>query len=216
MTHGAIILCGGHSVRMGLPKLALPFGTETMLARIVRLLGSVCEPIVVVAARSEQRLPPLPVPVILAQDRQAGRGPLEGIAAGLAALPESVRAAYITGCDVPLLVPAVVTRMFDLLGDEAAAVPVSGGFLHPLSAVYSRSVLDVVEEFLATDRLRPGLLFDCVATRRVSEAELRDVDPALDTLKNLNHPADYLAALAQAGFTAPPEILEQLAMGTTE
>jgi hypothetical protein len=50
-------------------------------------------------------------------------------------------------------------------------------------------------------------LFDTVATRRVEEKELLDVDPRLDTLKNLNHPADYLAALAQAGFEAPPEVV---------
>lgn len=216
MTHGAIILCGGQSTRMGLPKLALPFGPETMLARIVRLLGTVCQPIVVVAANPEQRLPPLPVEVILTYDRLAERGPLAGIAAGLAALPASAEAAYITGCDVPLLVPALVMRMFEFLGDQSAAVPVSGGFLHPLSAVYRRSVLGVVEEFLATDRLRPGLLFDCVSTRRVSEQELREVDPALDTLKNLNQATDYLAALEQAGFAAPPEILELLATRTAK
>ena len=38
MSRGAIILCGGRSSRMGLPKLALPFGPELMLQRIVRLL----------------------------------------------------------------------------------------------------------------------------------------------------------------------------------
>ena len=59
-------------------------------------------------------------------------------------------------------------------------------------------------------RLAPRFLLDCVATRRMSEAELRAVDPHLDTLKNLNRPEDYLAALAEAGFTAPPEVLEPL------
>jgi molybdopterin-guanine dinucleotide biosynthesis protein A len=117
-----------------------------------------------------------------------------------------VEAAYATGCDVPLLVPAFVARMFDLLGDHAAAVPVSGGFQHPLAAVYRRSLIEVVDALLATHRLRPSYLFDAVSTRRVAEEELRDVDPQLDTLKNLNHPADYLAALEQAGFTAPPDV----------
>jgi molybdenum cofactor guanylyltransferase len=206
MHRGGIILCGGRSSRMGTAKLALPFGPELMLQRIVRLLGEVCRPIVVVAA-PEQELPALSEGVIIARDRREGRGPLEGLSAGLAALPGEVEAAYATSCDVPLLVPAFVRRMFDLLGDDSAAVPVSGGFQHPLAAVYRRGLLDVINELLAAERMRPAFLFDAVPTRRVAERELTDVDPRLTTLNNLNHPADYLAALAEAGFTAPSAVL---------
>src|SRR5262245_46014463 len=123
MHRGAIVLCGGRSTRMGLPKLSLPFGPESMLARVVRLVAEVCRPIVVVAA-PRQELPDLGVEVITARDRHEGRGPLEGLLAGLSALPADVDAAYATSCDVPLLVPAFVRRMFELLGDHAAAVPV--------------------------------------------------------------------------------------------
>ena len=35
--------------------------------------------------------------------------------------------------------------------------------------------------------------------------ESRDIDPQLASLRNLNTPADYLAALAEANFVAPPE-----------
>ena len=41
---------------MGLAKATLPFGPEAMLQRVVRLLGAVVRPIVVVAA-PEQELP---------------------------------------------------------------------------------------------------------------------------------------------------------------
>jgi molybdopterin-guanine dinucleotide biosynthesis protein A len=193
---------------MGTPKWALPFGPESMLERVVRLLGSVCRPIVVVAAPT-QELPSLPPEVIVVRDRREGRGPLEGLSVGLRALDERASAAYVTGCDVPLLVPAFVRRMCDLLGDYAACVPVTRGYQHPMAAVYRRSLVDLVDELLAADRLRPAFLFDAVSTRRVSESELTDVDPQLDTLKNLNHPADYLAALAQAGFAPPADVLSR-------
>ena len=39
MTAGGIVLCGGKSTRMGRSKALLPFGPETMLQRVVRLLG---------------------------------------------------------------------------------------------------------------------------------------------------------------------------------
>ena len=179
---------------MGVPKATLPFGPETMVQRVIRLLGTKVSPIVAVAA-ADQTLPQLPAGVIVARDEREARGPLEGLRAGLTALPESVEAAYVTSCDVPLLVPAFVEHMLDLLGDHDIAVMEIDGFTHPLSAVYRRSVLPHVESLLAQDRLRPVFLFDAVKTRRVSPDEMRTVDPDLSTLRNLNTREDYEAAL---------------------
>jgi molybdenum cofactor guanylyltransferase len=209
LTIGGLILCGGRSSRMGLPKATLPFGPELMLPRVVRLLSSVVSPIVVVAA-PQQELPPLPADVIVARDEREGRGPLEGLLAGLAAIAPHAQAAYATSCDVPLLVPAFVREMIRRLEANDIAVPAEGEFHHPLAAVYRTSVLPAIVELLAADRLRPLFLFERVPTCRVSVEELRSVDPRLDTLKNLNRPEDYLAALAEAGFAADPEIVAAL------
>ena len=199
MTIGGIVLCGGKSTRMGVPKATLPFGTETMVQRVVRLLGTVVSPVIVVAARG-QSLPALPDEVRVARDEREARGPLEGIRAGLSALPASTDAAYITSCDVPLLVPAFVERMIDLMGDHDIAVMEVDGFPHPLSAIYRRDTLPHIERLLAGDRLRPVFLFEAVRTRRVKPEEMTVVDPELKTLRNLNTPEDYRAALADAGL----------------
>jgi molybdopterin-guanine dinucleotide biosynthesis protein A len=196
---GGIILCGGKSTRMGSSKAMLRFGAETMLQRVVRLLATVASPLVVVGAPG-QPLPELPADVILARDEHEDRGPLEGLRAGLKALPGTVELAYVTSCDVPLLVPGFVLRMVDLLGDHDIAVVELDGFAHPLSAVYRRSALPHVEALLARDRLRPVFLFDAVRTRRVLPAEVASVDPELLTLRNLNTREDYLEALASAGL----------------
>lgn len=184
---------------MGVPKATLPFGPETMLQRVVRLLGTVVSPIVVVAAR-EQSLPELLPGVKITRDEREQRGPLEGLRAGLKALPDSVEIAYITSCDVPLLEPAFVTRMVELLGDHDIAVMEIDGFPHPLSAVYRRDTLPHVEALLGKDKLRPVFLFDAVRTRRVRPEEMLSVDPQLRTLRNLNTREDYLAALSEAGY----------------
>lgn len=185
---------------MGSPKALLAFGPETMLQRMVRLLGSVVSPIVVVAA-PDQPLPPLPADVTVTRDEREGRGPLEGLRAGLKALPGSVEIAYVTSCDVPLLVTGFVRRMIDLATDHDIAVMEIDGFPHPLSAVYRRTTLPHVEALLAQDRLRPVFLFDAVRTRRVQPAEMDSADPWLLTLRNLNTREDYLAALATADLT---------------
>jgi len=196
---GGIVLCGGKSTRMGVPKATLPFGPETMLQRVVRLLGTVVSPVVVVAAR-DQPLPELPDNVKITHDEREQRGPLEGLRAGLKALPNSVEAAYITSCDVPMLEPKFVTRMIELLGDHDIAVMEIDGFPHPLSAVYRRDTLSHVEALLEKDKLRPVFLFDAVRTRRVLPEEMLSADPQLRTLRNLNTREDYFAALSEAGY----------------
>jgi molybdopterin-guanine dinucleotide biosynthesis protein A len=184
---------------MGTAKTLLAFGPETMLQRVVRLLGEVVSPIVVVAAQ-DQALPTLPPTVLVVRDEHPEQGPLEGLRRGLTALPRECEAAFVSGCDVPLLKPAFVQQMIDLLEGHSAAVPESDGWLHPLSAVYRRNVLPQVEHLISAGRKGPIDLFDLVKTRRVQPRELSSVDPDLQSLQNVNRPEDYQAALQAAGF----------------
>ncbi len=193
---GGIILCGGQSKRMGRAKAWLPFGGETMLERVVRLLGQAVTPLVVVAA-PDQDLPPLPGEVAVVRDEEKGRGPLMGLAIGLTALKGRVNAAYISSCDVPFLNPAFVRRLIDLLGDYAICIPKVGDYHHPLAAVYRLEVASTVAKLLAADRLRPFYLLESERSRIVTAAELEDIDPQLQTLRNLNIPEEYEAAVRE-------------------
>jgi molybdopterin-guanine dinucleotide biosynthesis protein A len=195
---------------MGLAKATLPFGPELMLQRVVRLLRTAVQPVVVVAAAG-QGLPSLPEGVLIARDEREGRGPLEGLLAGLSAVEPFADAAYATSCDVPLLVPEFVRAMIGHLGEADIAVPVESEFPHPLAAVYRTRVLPHILELLAAGRLRPAYLFERTATRRVPADDLRSVDPLLATLRNLNRPEDYLAALHEAGFAPERATLAALA-----
>jgi molybdopterin-guanine dinucleotide biosynthesis protein A len=189
-----VVLCGGESTRMGRPKAWLPFGDELMLPRVVRLLGEAVAPVVVVAA-SEQDVPPLPASVGIVHDLERGRGPLQGLAAGLQSLHGRADAAYVSSCDAPFLQPSFVRRLIDLLGDNTICVPEVGGFRHPLAALYRLEVAAVAVRLLSENRPRPAFLFDEVPTRIVQPEELLDVDPTFQTLRNLNTPDEYEAAL---------------------
>jgi len=181
---------------MGRPKAWLPFGAEWMLQRVVRILSEVAKPIAIVAA-PDQKLPPLPAQVMIVRDPVEGRGPLQGLAAGLEALQGTAVAAYASSCDVPFLRPAFVRRMAELRGEHAICVPRVGDFHHPLAAVYRLDVLPLAQRLLSENRPRPFFLFDPLHTRVVSAAELLDADPGLQSLRNLNTPTDYEEAVRE-------------------
>jgi molybdopterin-guanine dinucleotide biosynthesis protein A len=186
---------------MGRPKAWLPFGQELLLERVVRLVGTVARPIVVVAAPG-QDLPGLPLDVIVVRDEISGRGPLQGLAAGFRALGAEVDLVYATGTDVPFLEPRWITKLTELIGEADLAIPSIGDYYHPLAALFrKRVVLPAIEALLAQDRLRPLFLVEAVKTRVVLEDEMRVVDPDFGTLRNLNHPEEYERALRDAGLS---------------
>src|SRR5688572_7586256 len=186
---GGVVLCGGQSKRMGRSKAWLPFGGETLLERTVRRVSEAAWPVLVVAA-PEQDLPPLPRGVEVVRDAARGRGPLQGIAAGLAAMEGRAEAAFISSTDAPFLEPALVRRLAELRsGGFDIAVIRAQGHYHPLCAVYACSVRGEAEALLAADKLRPFCLFRRSRTIVAEEAllledpALRAADPSLHSLR---------------------------------
>ncbi|MBL9161126.1 MAG: molybdenum cofactor guanylyltransferase [Planctomycetaceae bacterium] len=197
---GALILCGGGSRRMGRDKASVPFGDETMLARVMRLVAD-CVPreqFVLVAA-ADQHLPPLPWDAIVVRDRAADQGPLPALVDGLAALPTNVAAAFVTACDVPLLEPAFVGALFAALESAIdAAVPRDGERLYPLNAVYRPSCAATLRAYRDGGRssLQGALRSPGMRLKELPVEQLRCVDPELRTLLSCNTPEEYQAALA--------------------
>jgi len=195
-----IVLAGGRSSRMGTPKAALEWHGSTLLRRVVGVVGRSLDGPVVVVRAPEQELPELPDGVEVVEDAREGRGPLQGLAAGLAAVRERAHAAYASSTDVPLLHPRFIRQILAALD---VVLPEVGGFRHPLAAVYRTELVDVVERLIAEDRMRPAFLFEACRVRRLdADALLADpalaaLDPDLDSVLNLNEPADYEAARAR-------------------
>jgi len=191
---GGVILCGGKSSRMGRPKAWLPIGTETFLQRVVRIVGSVVDPVVVVAAR-DQELPSLPPQVLIARDEHESQGPLAGLSAGLKAPGSRVDAVYASSCDVPLLRAEFVQRLVDSLADFDLVIPREDRFHHPLAAVYRSTLLDRIDTLLAAGKLRPLFLVQQSRSREIDVEVLRVVDPDLESLMNANTPDEYAELL---------------------
>ncbi len=98
----SIILAAGASSRMGAPKALLDYHGETFLDRLIRVLGAVTDPVIVVlgyhaeqiraAARGRAKFAVNPAPE---------RGQLSSLQTGLAALPPDVEGFAFIPMDCP-------------------------------------------------------------------------------------------------------------------
>ena len=199
-----IVLAGGRSSRMGTPKAALEWHGSTLLRRIASILDrSVDGPVIVVRAPG-QDLPALPTDIEVVEDATEGRGPLQGLAAGLTAAREHADVAYATSTDVPFLHPRFIRRVLAAMHQDVEIVlPHIGGYPQPLAAAYRVDLVERVERLIAEDRMRPAFLFDVSRVVRLdADALLADpvlaaLDPDLDSVLNLNEPSDYETARAR-------------------
>jgi len=211
---------------MGRPKANLEWHGSTLLHRVTGIVGRAVEGPVVVVRAPDQELPELPPGVRVVEDAAEGRGPLQGLAAGLAAVAGECDLAYVSSTDVPLLHPAFVRAVIRAASaDDRAngatavaagpapaggaqqvdvALPVVHGYRHPLAAAYRTSLLGAVERLIAEDRMRPAFLFEQCGVRELTEEdllrdrELAEADPELLSVLNLNEPDDYERARARA------------------
>jgi molybdopterin-guanine dinucleotide biosynthesis protein A len=200
---GAIILAGGKSTRMGSPKAALDWHGSTLLRRVTGLAQRTVDGPVVVVRAPGQELPAIPPSIDVVSDERDGRGPLQGLEAGLAAIGDQAEVAFVSSTDVPLLHPAFMRRVIEAFtADVDVVLPEVHGFRQPLSAAYRTSLLPAVRRLIAADKLKPAFLFDeCRVLRLDDAAMLRDAavaagDPGLDSVRNLNEPSDYELARA--------------------
>src|SRR6185437_11164064 len=199
-----VVLAGGRSSRMGTPKAALEWHGSTLLRRTVGIVARATNGPVVVVRAIGQDLPALPEGTLVADDPREGKGPVQGIAAGLAALAGRAEVAFVASTDMPFLHPAFVRRVLaTVTGGTDVALPVARGYWQPLAAAYRTELAPLAERLVAGDQLRPAFLLDQCAVARLDETALRAdpvlaaLDPGLDSVVNLNEPADYRVARAQ-------------------
>lgn len=176
---------------MGTPKEWLEVDGENVLLRTVRVVSAVVSPLVVVARR-DQPLPPLPKQVIQTFDERDDEGPAMGLLCGLRLLSDSVRAAFVVGCDHPklgeLFVRWMVERWSD--GDDAMICQRDGQWL-PMPGVYSVSITPVIAAHLTENqRSLRRMLTDRKCTV-FDESRLLTIEPNLDSLINANDPATF-------------------------
>jgi molybdenum cofactor cytidylyltransferase len=122
-----IVLSGGASRRMGTPKALLQFENETFLDRMIRLLGDVCDPVIVVLGHNAERIQAgihLGSRAIFAVNPDPERGMLSSLQCGLAAVPDHAAAVMFTPVDHPGLRKSTLELLAARFRDDGAAVTV--------------------------------------------------------------------------------------------
>ncbi|MCP2039788.1 molybdopterin-guanine dinucleotide biosynthesis protein A [Neisseria sp. HSC-16F19] len=192
-----LILCGGHSRRMGSPKPLLRYGGQTLLARLMTHTDP-ARPVWLAAADKRYadsgRAEYLP-------DAQAGQaGPLSAI---LPALQQAKRQGwgglYVMACD-SLLLPEQLTALLAqqqhsaewAAGITALADDEEQGQIHPLLAHWSCRLAGPLAAAVARDERKVMAWLAAQAHRRVA------MPPHWQALSNFNTGADFERACAMA------------------
>jgi molybdopterin-guanine dinucleotide biosynthesis protein A len=130
-----LVLAGGVSRRMGADKALIDVHGHPLIVHVATRLAAVCASVLV--APGARPLPDLPWTQV--DDRVPGEGPLAGILGGLVAAPTELVA--VVGVDMPGFRPDVLVTLAQHWDGEPAVVPVIGGRLQPLHAVYAVAAL---------------------------------------------------------------------------
>ena len=181
-----IVLAAGASVRMGRPKLHLPFGSSTVLGSGIEAARAAGLRVIVVGRTDDESLARYAGDgVILARNPDPARGMLSTLRVGLE-LVASERFFFIPG-DMPLVSPGTYALLLE--GERSSpAIPTFGGRRgHPvlLPAGLIPAILGLGED----ERLRD--LIDAASPRFI---ETRD--PGV--LSDIDLPADYERARVAA------------------
>lgn len=180
------VLAGGRSSRLGRDKALLEVGGETLLARAVRTLASVCDEVIVVGPAERRAAVP---GVRVVPDERPGAGPLGGIATALRAT--GAERLLVVATDMPLLNPALLRYVIDLSPGYDVTIPRVEGRTQQLHAVYGRDCLTVIDDQLGREDYKIDRFFARVRVRMVEEDEIRRIDPDLHSFRNINTREDW-------------------------
>ena len=186
----AAVLIGGESRRMGRDKADLLWDGFTLVEHVCRRVAPLVEEVLLVVR--PQRRPwaedIAPEGARVVTDRAGVRGPLAGIAAALAEAQH--QRVLVVACDMPFLQADLLGALLDDVSADVIVPHTERGY-EPLLAVYDKTCQPVIERILADGPSRVPAFFPEVGVARWSEEKLREFDPQLRSLVNINRPEDF-------------------------
>lgn len=189
----AAVLAGGASRRMGRPKASLEYGSGTLLEHQTRRLAEVFSPVYAVLKTEGV----LAGPARLLLDRSPEQAAIHGLIRVLEEVEDRV---LVLAVDLPVLSEGVLRLIAErsLASEAPAVVPLSGGVLQPLAAVWRRAVLPAARERAARGELSLHGLAQEVGADVMPEDAWRPADPSGNSFLNVNTLEQYVALRERA------------------
>lgn len=122
-----------------------------------------------------------------------GAGPIAGLDAGLAWLPEGFEALVCVAGDLPFLSEALLRRLCEHPAGRSLVPRRAGGQVEPLCARYARAAAEPLRAFLAGGGRTLRAFVDRLAPDYLEEPELDRLAPGGMAFTNLNEPDDLRA-----------------------
>jgi molybdopterin-guanine dinucleotide biosynthesis protein A len=190
-----IILAGGKNSRLpGKKKTFHRVGELRIMDRLSRLFSSLFKETIIVVNEPGEFMG---LDMMVVTDIIPARCVLAGLHAGL--FYASYPYAYVTACDIPFASEAVIRHLVDRIrpGDQVV-IPRTDDGLEPLSAVYSRECIPLIEENLKNNILMIKKFYKKKHVREVPMSVLKKLDPDMGFIFNVNTPADLEKARQMA------------------
>jgi molybdopterin-guanine dinucleotide biosynthesis protein A len=166
---------------MGRNKAFIDSGGVPLFERVYRVFKEIFSEIIIV---TNDVLPFQRYEAILQRDIILNKGALGGLYTGL--FHSSNYHAFCSACDMPLLNPRVIEYMTEERDEYDVIVPKTHDGLHPLHAIYSKECLNPMRQLLDRDDLKIVDFFGQVRVRYIEEMEIREFDPHMRSLINVN------------------------------
>ena len=182
---GFLLLSGGRSKRMGSHKALLDIGGKTLLDMVAQASEGFEERIL----SANDPAIPTPEGFVRCGDIYPGCGPMAGIHAALAVT--GCDALVVAPCDAPYYCKELARYLADQYEPDLDALVLldDEGRAQPLSGVYSKSCLPVLEEHLKTDRLKIMRMLEEMRLKKIALPDHLNGR----VFENLNTPEDVTA-----------------------
>ncbi len=190
-----VILAGGKNSRLpGKKKTFHRVGEHSILERLCTLFSKLFKETIIVVNEPEEFMG---LDMMVVTDIIPARCVLAGLHAGL--FYASYPYAYVTACDIPFASEAVIRHLVDRVrpGDHVV-IPRTDDGLEPLSAVYSKQCIPLIEESLKNNIFMIKKFYKKNHVREVPVSVLRKLDPGMGFIFNVNTPADLEKARQMA------------------
>lgn len=170
----------------GVNKALMKVGDRPVIERVSDVLRRVVRDVIVIT-NSPKEFEFLSLPMF--RDIMPGYGSLGGLYTGLKVCGHSH--GLVVASDMPFLNEDALTFMVSLVDkDHDIVIPRIGGLLEPMHAIYATTCLPYVEQLMHMGDLKIINFFPHVSLLEVPEHDLRQFDPTLRFIMNVNTPQD--------------------------